>query len=75
LRSRRTANAGWPGTCLTAIYQSRTPRALGMRVEVSGSVEAVLRSLARLAYEVPLRILRLFFAVEGKLEVAGARSK
>src|SRR5206468_12903698 len=32
-------------------------RALGMRVEISGGVEAALRALARLAYEVPPRIL------------------
>jgi dihydrofolate synthase/folylpolyglutamate synthase len=40
-------------------------RALGMRVEVSAGVEAALRSLARLAYEVPPRILltgSLYFA-------------
>jgi dihydrofolate synthase / folylpolyglutamate synthase len=40
-------------------------RALGMRVEVSAGVEAALRALARLAYEVPPRILltgSLYFA-------------
>jgi dihydrofolate synthase/folylpolyglutamate synthase len=41
-------------------------RALGMRVEASGSVEAALRSLARLAYEVPPRIL-----ITGSLYLAG----
>ena len=41
-------------------------RALGMRVEISGSVEAALRSLARLAYEVPPRIL-----ITGSLYLAG----
>jgi dihydrofolate synthase / folylpolyglutamate synthase len=41
-------------------------RALGMRVESSASVEAALRSLARLAYEVPPRIL-----VTGSLYLAG----
>jgi dihydrofolate synthase/folylpolyglutamate synthase len=41
-------------------------RALGMRVETSGSVEAALRSLARLAYEVPPRIL-----ITGSLYLAG----
>jgi dihydrofolate synthase/folylpolyglutamate synthase len=41
-------------------------RALGMRVEISTSVEAALRSLARLAYEVPPRIL-----VTGSLYLAG----
>jgi dihydrofolate synthase / folylpolyglutamate synthase len=41
-------------------------RALGMRVETSGSVEAELRSLARLAYEVPPRIL-----ITGSLYLAG----
>ena len=42
-------------------------RALGMRVETAGSVEAALRSLARLAYEVPPRIL-----ITGSLYLAGA---
>ena len=42
-------------------------RALGMRVEISSSVEAALRSLARLAYEVPPRIL-----ITGSLYLAGA---
>jgi dihydrofolate synthase / folylpolyglutamate synthase len=41
-------------------------RQLGMRVEISDSVEAALRSLARLAYEVPPRIL-----VTGSLYLAG----
>ena len=41
-------------------------RALGMRVETPGSVEAALRSLARLAYEVPPRIL-----ITGSLYLAG----
>jgi dihydrofolate synthase / folylpolyglutamate synthase len=41
-------------------------RALGMRVETSGSVEAALQSLARLAYEVPPRIL-----ITGSLYLAG----
>jgi dihydrofolate synthase / folylpolyglutamate synthase len=41
-------------------------RALGMRVESSSSVEAALRSLARLAYEVPPRIL-----ITGSLYLAG----
>ena len=41
-------------------------RALGMRVETLGSVEAALHSLARLAYEVPPRIL-----ITGSLYLAG----
>jgi dihydrofolate synthase/folylpolyglutamate synthase len=41
-------------------------RALGMRVETSGSVEAALRSLAGLAYEVSPRIL-----ITGSLYLAG----
>jgi dihydrofolate synthase / folylpolyglutamate synthase len=41
-------------------------RALGMRVEVSGSIEAALRTLAKLAYEVPPRIL-----ITGSLYLAG----
>ena len=41
-------------------------RQLGMRVEISDSVEAGLRSLARLAYEVPPRIL-----ITGSLYLAG----
>jgi dihydrofolate synthase/folylpolyglutamate synthase len=41
-------------------------RALGMRVESSAGVEAALRSLARLAYEVPPRIL-----IAGSLYLAG----
>jgi dihydrofolate synthase / folylpolyglutamate synthase len=41
-------------------------RHLGMRVETSASVEAALRSLARLAYEVPPRIL-----ITGSLYLAG----
>jgi dihydrofolate synthase/folylpolyglutamate synthase len=41
-------------------------RAFGMRVETSGGVEAALRSLARLAYEVPPRIL-----ITGSLYLAG----
>jgi dihydrofolate synthase/folylpolyglutamate synthase len=41
-------------------------RHLGMRVETSAGVEAALRSLARLAYEVPPRIL-----ITGSLYLAG----
>ncbi|WP_029585488.1 folylpolyglutamate synthase/dihydrofolate synthase family protein [Bradyrhizobium sp. URHD0069] len=41
-------------------------RQFGMRVESSASVEAALRSLARLAYEVPPRIL-----IAGSLYLAG----
>ena len=41
-------------------------RTLGMRVETSGSIDAALRSLARLAYEVPPRIL-----ITGSLYLAG----
>ena len=41
-------------------------RQLGMRVEIAASVEAALRSLARLAYEVPPRIL-----ITGSLYLAG----
>jgi dihydrofolate synthase/folylpolyglutamate synthase len=41
-------------------------RQLGMRVETAGNVEAALRSLARLAYEVPPRIL-----ITGSLYLAG----
>jgi dihydrofolate synthase/folylpolyglutamate synthase len=41
-------------------------RALGMRVENAPSVEAALRSLSRLAYEVPPRIL-----IAGSLYLAG----
>lgn len=41
-------------------------RALGMRVENAASVEAALHSLARLAYEVPPRIL-----ITGSLYLAG----
>jgi dihydrofolate synthase/folylpolyglutamate synthase len=41
-------------------------RALGMRVESAASVEAALRSLARLAYDVPPRIL-----ITGSLYLAG----
>jgi dihydrofolate synthase/folylpolyglutamate synthase len=41
-------------------------RALGMRVETAGGVEAALRSLTRLAYEVPPRIL-----ITGSLYLAG----
>jgi dihydrofolate synthase/folylpolyglutamate synthase len=41
-------------------------RALGMRVEISSSVEAALQSLSRLAYEVPPRIL-----ITGSLYLAG----
>jgi dihydrofolate synthase / folylpolyglutamate synthase len=41
-------------------------RALGMRVETSSGVEAALRSLTRLAYEVPPRIL-----ITGSLYLAG----
>ena len=41
-------------------------RALGMRVEIAASVEAALQTLARLAYEVPPRIL-----ITGSLYLAG----
>jgi dihydrofolate synthase / folylpolyglutamate synthase len=41
-------------------------RQLGMRVETAATVEAALRSLARLAYEVPPRIL-----ITGSLYLAG----
>ena len=41
-------------------------RALGMRVETSSGIEAALRSLTRLAYEVPPRIL-----ITGSLYLAG----
>lgn len=41
-------------------------RALGMRVEAAGSVAAALRAIARLAYEVPPRIL-----IAGSLYLAG----
>jgi dihydrofolate synthase/folylpolyglutamate synthase len=41
-------------------------RALGMRVEFAGNIEAALRSIARLAYEVPPRIL-----ITGSLYLAG----
>jgi dihydrofolate synthase/folylpolyglutamate synthase len=41
-------------------------RALGMRIETAGTVEAALHSLARLAYEVPPRIL-----ITGSLYLAG----
>jgi dihydrofolate synthase/folylpolyglutamate synthase len=41
-------------------------RSLGMRVEAAGSVEAALRSLAQLTYEVPPRIL-----ITGSLYLAG----
>ena len=41
-------------------------RALGMRVEISAGIEAALRTLARLAYEVPPRIL-----ITGSLYLAG----
>ncbi|HTB01544.1 MAG TPA: folylpolyglutamate synthase/dihydrofolate synthase family protein [Bradyrhizobium sp.] len=41
-------------------------RALGMRVETTSSVEAALRALARLTYEVPPRIL-----ITGSLYLAG----
>jgi dihydrofolate synthase/folylpolyglutamate synthase len=41
-------------------------RALGMRVETASSAEAALRSLVRLAYEVPPRIL-----ITGSLYLAG----
>ncbi|HEY3677338.1 MAG TPA: folylpolyglutamate synthase/dihydrofolate synthase family protein [Bradyrhizobium sp.] len=41
-------------------------RAIGMRVETSPGIEAALRSLARLAYEVPPRIL-----ITGSLYLAG----
>ena len=40
--------------------------ALGMRVESSGTVEAALRAIAKLAYEVPPRIL-----ITGSLYLAG----
>jgi dihydrofolate synthase/folylpolyglutamate synthase len=41
-------------------------RALGMRVDTSPGIEAALQSLARLAYEVPPRIL-----ITGSLYLAG----
>ncbi len=41
-------------------------RSLGMRVEISTGIEAALRTLARLAYEVPPRIL-----ITGSLYLAG----
>lgn len=41
-------------------------RALGMRIEISDGVEAALRSIAKLAYEVPPRIL-----IAGSLYLAG----
>jgi dihydrofolate synthase / folylpolyglutamate synthase len=41
-------------------------RALGMRVEIADGVEAALRALAKLAYEVPPRIL-----IAGSLYLAG----
>jgi dihydrofolate synthase/folylpolyglutamate synthase len=41
-------------------------RSLGMRVEISESIEAALRTLAQLAYEVPPRIL-----ITGSLYLAG----
>jgi dihydrofolate synthase/folylpolyglutamate synthase len=41
-------------------------RQLAMRVEIAGTVEAALRSLARLAYEVPPRVL-----ITGSLYLAG----
>jgi len=41
-------------------------RAIGMRVEISASFEAAIASLARLAYEVPPRIL-----ITGSLYLAG----
>jgi dihydrofolate synthase / folylpolyglutamate synthase len=41
-------------------------RSLGMRVELSAGIEAALRALARLAYEVPPRIL-----ITGSLYLAG----
>jgi dihydrofolate synthase/folylpolyglutamate synthase len=41
-------------------------RALGIRVEIAGTVEGALRSIARLAYEVPPRIL-----ITGSLYLAG----
>jgi dihydrofolate synthase/folylpolyglutamate synthase len=41
-------------------------RSLGMRVEISAGIEAALRALARLAYEVPPRIL-----ITGSLYLAG----
>jgi dihydrofolate synthase/folylpolyglutamate synthase len=41
-------------------------RALGMRVESADSVEAALRAVAKLAYEVPPRVL-----ITGSLYLAG----
>jgi dihydrofolate synthase/folylpolyglutamate synthase len=41
-------------------------RSLSMRVEIAGSVEAALRSIAKLTYEVPPRIL-----ITGSLYLAG----
>ena len=41
-------------------------RQLGMRLEIAASIEAALGALARLAYEVPPRIL-----ITGSLYLAG----
>ena len=41
-------------------------RALGMRIEIADDVESALRAIARLAYEVPPRIL-----ITGSLYLAG----
>ena len=41
-------------------------RRLGMRVEIAPGIEAALRALSRLAYEVPPRIL-----ISGSLYLAG----
>jgi dihydrofolate synthase / folylpolyglutamate synthase len=53
-------NAMPPDTLVDAVRQ------LGMRVETAATVEAALRALARLAYEVPPRIL-----ITGSLYLAG----
>jgi dihydrofolate synthase/folylpolyglutamate synthase len=53
-------NAMPPDTLVDAVRQ------LGMRVETAGTVEAALRVLARLTYEVPPRIL-----ITGSLYLAG----
>src|ERR1700736_3539289 len=45
---------------------AHSARQLGMRVEIAANVEAALHSLARLAYEVPPRIL-----ITGSLYLAG----
>ena len=49
-----------------ACHVTNDPRRLSMRVETAPNVEAALRALTRLAYEVPPRIL-----VTGSLYLAG----